>query len=106
MATTTNPVWQEIGYTPKTTFWQDFTIAENFSIEDINDTYERAFNEWHTNIEYVTELAMVVNHKIWQWYKVDDKIARTYNTLWEKISNWAYVNLKGDDAHYYYRTLD
>lgn len=26
-------------------------------------------NEWKTDVEYVTELALVLNHKIWQHYK-------------------------------------
>ena len=46
-------MWQiakEIGYTPITTFWDDFSIAEKFGEQAIRDTAERAFEEWHTNI--------------------------------------------------------
>lgn len=34
------------GYEFKTTFWIDFTIADQFGLEAVKDTYERAFNEW------------------------------------------------------------
>lgn len=97
-----------------TTFWEDFTIAEKSGgIPAIRDTYKRAFNEWKTNYKYLTELVMVLNHKIWQWYdgNEDDKglhteIARCYNELWQKTAKYAETHLKGDELSYYYRITD
>ena len=106
------------GYTPKTTFWLDFNIAEHFGCPAINDTYRRAFEEWKTNVEYVTELVMVLNHKIWQWYdyfnkETDeelkayyDSVSRLYDELWREADDWCCDNLKGEDAEYYYRITD
>jgi len=51
----------ENGYELKTTFWDDFTIADAFGVDAIKDTFERAFNEWRNNVAYVTELAMVIS---------------------------------------------
>ncbi len=33
------------GYELKTTFWRDFTIADMFGVEAVEDTFYRAFNE-------------------------------------------------------------
>lgn len=73
-----------IGYEPKTTFWMDFSIADKFGIEAIVDTFNHAFKEWHTDHIYLTELVMVLNHKIWQWHKINETIASVYDTLWKK----------------------
>ena len=64
------PVWNiesETGYKPMTTFWQDFSIADAFGVAAVEDTFKRAFNEWKGNYKYLTELVMVLNHKIAQW---------------------------------------
>lgn len=94
------------GYQPKTTFYTDFSIADGFGVDAIKDTYKRAFEGWKSNTEYVTELAMVLNWKIWEHYNRNDRYARVYNDLWEQIDNWCMDNLKGDDLKYYYRTTD
>lgn len=49
------------GYQPKTSFYRDFSIADNFGTDAIKDTYDRAFNEWKTNYKYLTEFVMVLN---------------------------------------------
>ena len=41
-----NPMFKMIGYEEKTTFWDDFSIADAFGMVAIKDTYRRAFNEW------------------------------------------------------------
>lgn len=95
-----------IGYEPKTTFWTDFSIADKFGIEAIVDTFNRAFDEWHTNHIYLTELVMVLNHKIWQWYEMNDIIARVYDKLWRKADEWAQENLHGEELEYFYNVTD
>lgn len=96
------------GYKPKTTFWQDFEIAEIFGGEKgIRDTYKRAFREWKSNVEYLTELVMVLNWKTWQHYEAKhDLLYRTYEALYFEADGWATANLTGDDLTYYYRTTD
>ena len=95
-----------IGYQPKTTFWMDFSIADRFGTKTIIDTFERAFKEWHTNHIYLTELVMVLNHKIWQWYEKNDAIARVYDRLWRKADEWAQKNLHGKELQYFYEVTD
>ena len=55
------------GYTTITTFWQDFSIADKFGIDAIKDTFNRAFNEWKGNYQYLTELVLVLNWKVWEY---------------------------------------
>ena len=37
---------KENGNEVKTTFWEDFSIAERFGLSAIRDTFNRAFKEW------------------------------------------------------------
>ena len=94
------------GYETKTTFWEDFSIADRFGIEAIRDTYNRAFNEWKNNYEYLTELVMVLNWKIWEHYESNERIARVYDELWRAADEYACDNLVGDELSYYFRTTD
>ena len=97
-------------YEYKTTFWHDFTIAESFGEDAITDTAERAFEEWKSDIVYLTELIMVLNHKCWYWYqKGNDDLTQTYEELYYKYDELAYNYLETnnpDGLTYYYRTLD
>lgn len=91
----------------KTTFRQDFTIADRYGISAIKDTFKRAFAEWKSNVEYVTELCIVLNWKIWEHYdKGNEEVARVYNDLWEKVDGWCQENLKGKDLEYFYKITD
>ena len=94
------------GYKPKTTFWEDFVIAEHFGVSAIRDTYKRAFDGWKDNAEYLTELVMVLNHKIWRWYQINDRYARLYDELWRKADRYAVNHLKGDDLSYFLEVTD
>ena len=91
----------------KTTFWMDFTIADHFGKTAVLDTYKRAFNEWKENYEYLTELVMVLNHKIWQWWEAgNNDFAALYDKLWKEADAYAVDNLKGDELTYFYRVTD
>lgn len=100
-----NPA-HEIGYTPQTTFWEDFSIADPFGLEAVQDTFNRAFEEWKSDHIYLTELVLVLNWKIWQHYESNEALARLYNTLWETADAYACDNLEGEELAYFYRTTD
>lgn len=110
------PEWsmaKEIGYEPKTTFWNDFCIADLYGPEAIIDTFKRAFREWHKNIEYLTELALVLNHKGAFFYREEEPensslnmISRLYFMMWEQVDNYAHDHLDGEDYAYYFRITD
>lgn len=95
------------GYQPKTTFWQDFSIADVFGKDAIMDTFNRAFDEWKSNVEYITELCLILNWKIWYWHdNNNEEYATIYNELWGKVDSWCMENLKDDDLKYFIHTTD
>lgn len=94
------------GYEMTTTFWQDFTIADAFGAEAVKDTFKRAFSEWKNDYIYLTELVIVLNHKIWQHYETNPKLAGLYNDLWARADKYAYNHLKGDELSFFYNTTD
>lgn len=104
------PKWRieaETGYKPMTTFWQDFSIAESFGVESIDDTYQRVKQEWSNNYKYWTELVLVLNHKIWYWYDVDpdSPLAHLYNALWRDADNLA-MDWTGEALTYFLKITD
>ena len=83
---------QENGYELQTTFWSDFSIADSFGLPAVRDTFRRAFEEWKGNYKYLTELVLVLNHKIWQYH--------------ETRPEFAAENLKDDELGYFLDTTD
>jgi hypothetical protein len=95
------------GYVMTTTFWEDFSIADRFGEAAIKDTFKRAFNEWKGNYIYLTELVIVLNHKIWQYYNLgNETYARLYDYLWRQADEYACENLKGDELRHFYQITD
>lgn len=94
------------GYTPITTFWQDFSTADTFGVDAVQDTYSRAFQEWKDDYQYLTELILVLNHKIWQHYEHNDALAQVYDSLWRKADQYTANTLTGDELRYYYEVTD
>lgn len=94
------------GYEPKTTFWQDFSIADRFGPNAVKDTFNRAFEEWKSDHVYLTELVLVLNHKIWQHYGHNDDLARLYNDFWTEADRYACENLTGEELSYFYNVTD
>lgn len=64
-----NPFFAISGREPQTTFWQDFSIADVYGAEAVQDTYNRAFAEWRHNMDYLPEFVCALNHKIWQHHE-------------------------------------
>lgn len=93
-------------YQTITTFWSDFSIAELFGQQAVKETYTRVFSEWKNNYQFLTELVMILNHKIWYWYQKNDTYAELYNELWGQADAYACSNLKGEELKYFYRVTD
>lgn len=95
-------------YQPMTTFFSDYSIAEFMEGENgIRDTYKRAFNEWKNDIKYITEMCMVLNHKIWEWYeRGKHATAMVYDELWKECAAYIEGHFEGEDLSYYYRVTD
>lgn len=93
-------------YKTISTFWDDFSIAEQFGVDAIQDTYNRAFKEWKSDYKMLTELVMVLNHKIAYYYGQIDVYAKIYNSLWEKTDAYAMDHLKDEALRYFLETTD
>ena len=98
--------WQkaEHNYDVITTYWEDFSIAEHFGLDAIRDTYKRAL--YNKDYKMMTELVMVLNHKIWFWYQKNEEVARLYDELWRECHNKCCNTLKGKELSYYLEVLD
>lgn len=103
------PLIKMTGYKPKTTFWEDFSIADVFGVKEVEDTFNRVFKEWKDDTVYGTELAMVINWKQFQF--AEDGIAKSemcklYCKLWEKIDSYICNNWGDEKLTFYYRETD
>ena len=94
----------ELGYKTITTYWDDFSIADHFGISAIKDTYKRAL--FNNDYKMLTELYMVLNHKIWFWYKKNETIAKTYNQLWENLYETIMEMFNPEELQYFYEITD
>ena len=95
-----------LDYECKTTFWNDFSIAERFGAEVIKDTYKRTREEWKKDRVYGTELSMILNHKCWYWYEENDTFSKLYAELWEEYHEWVLENWKDGNLTDYLRVVD
>ena len=95
----------------------DFSIADKFGLDAIKDTFIRAMKEWSHNHIYMTELAMVINHKCWEHYHRSrneltpfcdnhSEIGQWYKDKYYELLDWADEHLKGNELTYFYNTLD
>lgn len=95
------------GYKPITTFWDDFSAGEMFGIEGVWDTFSRAFREWKDNYKYLTEMVMVLNHKMHLHYQSQQALKyAVYRELFLFAHDYALENLKDEELQYYLKTTD
>ena len=94
------------GYRFQTTFWNDFTIADAFGVKGIEDTYNRAHNEWKDNVSFYKEFTCVLNWKCWDWNEKDDEKSNCYCKLYEKAYAFGCSHFKGAEIREYLDFLD
>lgn len=95
------------GYKPMTTFYTDFSIADNFGIKAVKGTFKDVESCLDCmSYKYITELTMVLNWKIWEHYKKNEELARTYDTMWRKMCSWVEKNFEEYQLKYYYMITD
>lgn len=99
-------VEQQTGYRPFTTFYEDFSIADHFGLNAIQDTYNRAFDEWKNNYKYLTEFVLILNWKISEHYKSNNEYANLYDKLFHQTQEYALENLQGDELKYFVEITD
>jgi len=95
---------EELGYQTITTYFMDFSIAERFGIKAIRDTYKRAL--LNTDYKMMTELTMVLNHKIWFLYEKNPEIAKVYDELWRDCDKRCCETFNKEQLRYFYQVTD
>ena len=105
-ATFTKGMMELNGYETQTTLYQDFTIADAFGVDAVTDTYNRVFKEWKHSFEFMTELSLVLNHKIWEHHMKGNGLMVTYDTLWKKHDEWCMSALSDEGVEYYIKITD
>lgn len=114
------PITEMTGYEPKTTYWNDLETAELFGGEkEIRGLCRRAKKQWGGNIEFMTELCMVLNWRLHLWYqRGNQKLAKLYEELWSDLDKWIlecedeeadeikYKHFTKEEIAYFLRTVD
>ena len=93
---------EEAGYKEITTYASDFDNAEMLGAKAILDTYNKALEEAKDDYRYLTELCMVLKHKVVKWLDQKDKtISKLYYDLFIDISFHASCTLRDDELEYF-----
>lgn len=94
------------GYTMTTTFFEDFSIAEEFGVQAIKETWQNAFKSWKHNHVYVTELAIVMSNESCWWWDKDNEKSLLYAELYRMTDEYAMNHFKGAELAFYINTTD
>lgn len=105
--------WADIekatGYKPLTTYYEMFTKEEPKGYESIKQLFDDLFalNKDANRYEYLTELSLVLNWKMWHFHSVRDyETSHFYESLWRKVDRYALDTLKGEELKFYLHTTD
>ena len=63
-------------------------------------------DEWGEDVEYMAELTLVLNWKIWDLYHTKEELARLYDEMWRKHDEYCRRTFKGEDAQIYFKITD
>lgn len=94
------------GYKMTTTFIDDFKIANTFGASAVQDTFDRAYEEWRHNIVYATELAIAMSIFSCYFYEKDLELSMLYSDLYHKIDNWCMNHFKKQELMFYIKVTD
>ena len=115
-----NPLFTN-GYVPKTNFWECFCEIEkslksntdDFVIINIGNNCKRMVEMCNGKKKqsyiFLTELYMVLNAKLWEWYEKEgkkSKIGLYYNDLWIACREMIESVFTKKQMEYFYRTTD
>lgn len=96
-----------LGYKPVTDLALCFERAEEkLGLNGPDYVFNCVFEKTKNNVKWVTELVILLNHKIWYYYRNNDELGLIYEKLYKKAYNWCVCNLEGEDAEYFFRVID
>ena len=92
----------------ETLYWANFTLADTIGVDEINKMFNTLFDECKGKgmYKYLTELAMVLNHKIFEWYYQNKTYSVLYENLYLQLRDYAHHNLKRKELDFYISITD
>ena len=100
-------ILNEYGKKRHTTFYSDFTIAELVGGQQgVKETLYNVKSSWKDDVQFMAELVIVLNHKIWEHYQTNESLGRLYDKLWRETDEFCRKHFKGEDLSFYYNYID
>ena len=94
----------------KTTFQFHFDVADHFGIKAVKDIFKKAFEDWKSDIEYITELCIVMNTRCWFWHKEGNtELSELYAEFFYQVKNYVYSKkskFTEEDRSYFFEMTD
>lgn len=92
------------------TFTGDFNIAEDMGgIPAVKGTFKSAFSCWKHDVRYLTNLAMVTNHKSWEHATGNPELSRLYAEFYYAVRDFVYDDdspFDDDEIRYFFEVTD
>ena len=99
---------ENLGYDCITTYWSDFSKAQHEGGQQaIRELFNKVFEDCKKDYKRLTELVLITNHKLnYHYGNKDMELAKLYDELWREADAYGCNHLEGEEADYFYRTLD
>lgn len=94
------------GYTMRTTFFEDFHVADLFGLDAVEETFDISFNSYKNDHVYLTELAIVMSNSSIMHYDTNRELSFLYSHLFHKVDDYCLNNLKGKELDFYLNITD
>ena len=93
---------------PSTLYWQRFSIAERYGIDELMKVHDEIFDEANKDYKLLTELAMILNHKSWEHCENIEckQLCDLYSEWFHEVKDYAVSHLKNDELSYFLTTID
>lgn len=99
----------DMGYTRKTTFFSDLSIAEWYGLDAIKETFNDVMKSWINDPKYIAEFALSLNWKSWQHHAYkNDEATQLYIQLYYDAEEKIYKHFSGNEeaTSYIFSILD
>lgn len=108
-----SPTWDRFlsgftDYRSITNYFDLYSIADNESAAAVRALFKTNFEEAKQDYKLLTELVMVLNHKLWYWYEMNPKspMVSTYDKLFNKANEYALTHLNNEEIRYFSSVTD
>lgn len=95
-------------YRSITDYYDRYSIADNDCAASVRALFSTNFEEAKKDYKLLTELVMVLNHRMLYWYRKNpvSPMVSTYQKIFEKADNYALKHLKDNEFEYFVSVTD